>query len=108
MANDQGEVFHHALLDRYCEVTLMLAFRVRKDFPIRKAEDGTDRFVSNGEGIEFADDQCHRCKRWHRGTLTCEAFPDGIPLGFLTGDYDHTSPYPGDGGKLFLPIDDTD
>jgi len=36
---------------------------------------------------------------------TCKAFPDGIPLG-LGGSIDHTTPYPGDNGIQYEPIED--
>lgn len=47
---------------------------------------------------EFTEPQCHSCKHWHEGTLTCDAFPGGIPVGFFTGRFDHRKPYPGDNG----------
>lgn len=43
---------------------------------------------------------CHRCLH-RRGVLTCDAFTDGIPFEILTGEVDHTVPYPGDGGIVF-------
>ncbi len=82
----------------------MLGFRVRKDILLRKeAAQRSGKFTGSGE-VASAVSQCEQCARRNRGALTCEAFPKGIPLGFLTGDYDHTSPYPGDGGKLFEPL----
>lgn len=36
------------------------------------------------------DSQCWKCKHLHRDApLTCEAFPHGIPLIILMGDWDH-------------------
>jgi hypothetical protein len=35
--------------------------------------------------------------------LTCEAFPDGIPEEIVTGQVDHSIPYGGDGGLVYLP-----
>ncbi len=34
----------------------------------------------------------------------CSAFPDGIPLEIWTGENNHTSAYPGDGGIRFQAI----
>lgn len=47
--------------------------------------------------------QCVECKH-HGEELTCTAFPDGIPAIILTGEHDHTKPYPGDNGIRFEPI----
>jgi hypothetical protein len=44
---------------------------------------------------------CHVCDH-RRSVFTCKAFPDGIPLEIMKGDVMHTSPYPGDGGIVFV------
>jgi hypothetical protein len=37
---------------------------------------------------------------WH-----CKAFPKRIPENIIFGTFDHTKPYEGDNGVLFIPID---
>jgi len=49
---------------------------------------------------------CSQCTRW-RGFGICDAFPDGVPLPIIVGDNLHTEPFPGDGGLLFNPKDDS-
>lgn len=45
---------------------------------------------------------CHRCTHRRRAfPATCDAFPDGIPIQILIGDFIHTTPYPGDKGITF-------
>jgi hypothetical protein len=34
---------------------------------------------------------CYTCKHLHAGNKTCDAFPKGIPLKYLTGERTHTS-----------------
>lgn len=47
---------------------------------------------------------CARCaRRDPEDSLVCQAFPDGIPQAILDGEHQHTSPFPGDGGKQFIP-----
>ena len=47
--------------------------------------------------------QCITCKHY-LGAITCEAYPDEIPFEIVSGDHDHTQPYPGDNGIRFEPI----
>jgi len=44
------------------------------------------------------------CCRHFTGNGRCEAYPYGIPREILTGDHDHTKPYPGDGGITWESI----
>lgn len=51
---------------------------------------------------------CETCARFYdaEGIPRCEAFPgpEGIPEEILMMEFDHRDPYPGDGGKQYLPI----
>ena len=51
---------------------------------------------------------CLGCKHFRErdDNLTCDVFPQGIPLDILTNQADHRRPYPGDQGILFDPVDD--
>ena len=38
--------------------------------------------------------------------VTCEAYPKKIPPEIITGEHDHTKPFPGDNGIQFEPIEE--
>lgn len=44
--------------------------------------------------------QCLKCRHIDFGK-GCDAFPDGIPYDILSGQVDHSKPYPGDNGIRF-------
>jgi len=50
--------------------------------------------------------QCALCKHL-QPNRKCKAFTKKIPDEiFLTGEYDHSKPFPGDNGILFEPINE--
>ena len=51
---------------------------------------------------------CMVCARYRRNanTLSCDAFPGGIPTAIVESRADHRKPYPGDGGKRFVIRDE--
>ena len=42
------------------------------------------------------------------GGMVCLAFPEGIPEEIVTGEVDHSKPYPGDHGFLYDPAEPDD
>jgi len=58
--------------------------------------------MSRGFGERMAGDgevtapQCHSCKHYYKGTLTCAAYPYQIPIDILTNRVDHKNPFPAD------------
>lgn len=65
-----------------------------------------DRIVSKGiSGISFGgDSKCDICKHVYENGYECDAYPDGIPVVILGGDFDHSEPYPEDNGIQFEEI----
>jgi len=56
---------------------------------------------------------CWACRRLREESVsdpvqtgTCDAYPLGIPLEIFVGGVDHRSPFPGDNGLQFDPIDE--
>lgn len=48
--------------------------------------------------------RCWRCAHY-QGDLVCAAFPSGIPEALLSGEDDHTRPFPGDQNLRYEPRD---
>ena len=47
--------------------------------------------------------QCATCKNHIPRTVTCKAFPNGIPREIKSGQFDHSKPHPQDNGILYEP-----
>lgn len=61
------------------------------------------RFMSLAERMQFEADlggaelirpQCRCCKHFEAKTISCPAFPGGIPSSIEMNQYDHRRPYP--------------
>lgn len=70
--------------------------------------------VKKSDEVPFNFDEvkslCDSCAHLDRSSYThCKAFPAGIPLGILTGAFEHNAPYSvegvDDGGTLYEPVD---
>ena len=49
--------------------------------------------------------QCLGCENFkNKKRFTCRAFPKGIPSKIISGNFDHTKPFPGDKGIRFEPL----
>lgn len=61
-----------------------------------------DRMGGEGvAGISFKKGICSKCRFFNPKTVTCKAFPEGVPGEILTGEFDHHKPYEGDHGIQF-------
>lgn len=64
-------------------------------------------FKIDGDQSIVVSDVCLHCKHLNLLTLTtCDAFPDGIPLPIWRGEYNHHTPFPGDHGIQFEPLEE--
>lgn len=57
----------------------------------------------------YDEPKCMNCKNYIKEKgMICLAFPGGIPIDILTGDFDHTKKHPDQKNDiLFEPIKDT-
>jgi hypothetical protein len=67
--------------------------------------DRSDKFVDDGSGFTWDEPPCDTCRHKFAGQRGCAAFPDQIPTEIITGKNDHRSPYPGDQGIQYAPIE---
>jgi hypothetical protein len=51
---------------------------------------------------------CLGCVLFHQNSsgMSCDAFPQGIPIEIVTSQVDHRQPVDGDHGRRFVPVDD--
>jgi len=61
---------------------------------------------------QFTLPQCYRCKNLDpntgQATITCRAFPKGVPWQILEGRVGHSKPVEGDHGVRFEQLDGPD
>lgn len=60
---------------------------------------------------KYLDAKCFYCKNlvFNPAEFFCSAFPDGIPEKILTGEFDHSKKYPGQGNDIvFDPVNGLD
>lgn len=58
-----------------------------------------------GDGFRVTP-QCNNCAFYRRDhSLTCLAFPKGIPIAILLNEFDHRGAWPEDGGVQYVPVE---
>ena len=62
-------------------------------------------FVLDGEDFKYPV-LCDICINRTLHENKCKAYPEGIPEKIITGEHDHTKPFPGDNGIQFEPIEE--
>lgn len=62
---------------------------------VLEGDDNVGRFDSTDT---FHLVMCSHCVHIYPDSVTCRAFPSGIPLDILDGNFDHTVGFEGDGG----------
>lgn len=50
-------------------------------------------------------EQCMNCIHQNKDKFSCSAYPEEIPAEIIMGEFDHTKPFPGDNGIMFVPRD---
>lgn len=58
------------------------------------------QFEADCGGTELIRPQCRSCKHFKAETITCPAFPRGIPSSIELNRYDHRRPYPTQATKI--------
>jgi hypothetical protein len=66
--------------------------------------DRVARFTDDIRDRLHPPSSCGTCARKSGFGPTCTAFPAGIPPQILSGEHDHKTPVPGDGGLLYDPM----
>ncbi len=90
---------------------------VRKQTPDQETEEPEDKRWtgdrwSDDPHAQVIENQCQTCARRIGSSVTCEAFPKGIPVMILMGIFDHTYPYSSpsrgedDEGLTYVPKDE--
>jgi hypothetical protein len=76
---------------------------------VKRDYDPTDKFcIQDVRPEDVYTPICFTCKYWSGkdggDRFTCTAYPKGIPIGIITGKWDHHANLPGDGGIHWEPV----